>query len=134
MNAEDARELAGRFVEFLETGAPPRGLFAEGVFADFTMPLWRLQAEGVAAVVALRRRGHPGPGQVPRWRCDPTPTGFVVEFEERWQEGGHEWTSRELARADVGEGGITFLSIYCTGDWDEGQRALHQREVKLLRP
>jgi hypothetical protein len=134
MTTENARELAGRFVRFLETGTPPEGLFAAGVFADFTMPLWRLQAEGIEAVVALRHRGHPGAGEVPRWRCDPTPTGFVIEFEERWQHGGHEWTAREMARAEVAGGYIVALSIYCTGDWDENQRALHQREVRLLRP
>ena len=38
--------LARLLVEFLETGHVPDGLFTPDVFCDFTMPKWRLQAEG----------------------------------------------------------------------------------------
>src|SRR5512143_2597125 len=86
MNRDEANKLAGLFIGFLETGSVPGGLFEENVFCDFTMPKWRLQAQGVEEVVALRKAGHPGPGQVPRWRCDPTESGFVLEFEERWAQ------------------------------------------------
>jgi len=109
------------------------------VFCDFTMPLWRLQACGVEDVVALRKQGHSGPSRVPRWRFDPTPTGFVLEFEEDWvdqdrQGNGRRWTARELARADIGEEGIAQFSVYCTGDWDEQRRIEHANAVTLIRP
>ncbi len=74
--------VAGRLMEFLETGIAPEGLFTPNVFCDFTMPLWRLQAEGLENVVALRRQGHPGPSSIPHRRCDATATGFVLEIEE----------------------------------------------------
>lgn len=131
---ERAHELAEKFVAFLETGTAPDGLFAPDVFCDFTMPLWRLQSSGIAGLVELRRAGHPGPGRVPRWRFDPTPTGFVLEFDEDWEHDGERWTSREMARADVGDDGITAMSVYCTGDWDSARRAEHAAEVKLIRP
>ena len=134
MDAADVHEVAERFVAFLETGVAPAGLFADDVFCDFTMPLWRLQARGVDDVVALRRQGHPSPGRVIRWRADATPTGFVIEFEERWDEGGQGWYSREMARAELVGGTIGELSIYCTGDWDEALQARHGDEVALLRP
>jgi hypothetical protein len=134
MDEATVHGVAERFVAFLETGTPPPGLFADDVFCDFTMPLWRLQARGVDAVVALRRQGHPSPGQVPRWRCDVTPSGFVIEFEERWEQGGQRWYSREMARAELAGGAIAEVSIYCTGDWDEDRQARHAREVDLLRP
>ena len=121
-----ARSLADRFIAFLETGEPPGGLFRPDVFCDFTMPLWRLQAQGGEGVVALRRTGHSGPGLVVRPRFDPTPTGFVLEFEERWTQAGTDWYCREMARADV--------VVYCTGDWDEALQERHAREVPLLRP
>ena len=113
----DVRTTADLLVGFLETGAPPDGLFDPDVFLDFTMPTWRLQALGVDDAVALRRAGHPAPGRVPRSRLDPTPTGFVLEVEETWEDGGDSWYCRELFRADVGPAGITELSVYCTGDW-----------------
>ena len=126
--------LAEQFIGFLETGDAPDGLFAPDVFCDFTMPTWRLQSSGVADLVALRKGGHPGPGRVPRWRFDPTPTGFALELEEDWDWDGDHWTCREMFRADVGEDGITQLSVYCTGDWSTARRAEHAAAVTLLRP
>ncbi len=73
-----SRELAGKLIEFLETGEAPSGLFSDDVFVDFTMPQWRLQAQGVRQAGEMRRAGHPGPGRVPRSRFDPTATGFVL--------------------------------------------------------
>ena len=111
-----AHALAEKLIEFLETSEVSDGLFAADMFCDFTMPTWRLQASGVTDSVALRLAGHPGRGTAPRWRFDPTPTGFVLEVEEAWDWGAEHWTCRELFRADTGEEGITQLSVYCTGD------------------
>jgi hypothetical protein len=126
--------LALKFIAFLETGEVPPRLFAADVICDFTLPKWRLQAQGIDGVVRLRKQGHPGPGKVPRWRVDATPTGFVIEFEERWEQDGKDWYSREMARADVVDGSVSVLSVYCTGDWDAEHRARHEREVTLIRP
>lgn len=134
MNADEARSVAIRFVEFLETGKAPDNLFTEDVFLDFTLPRWRLQAQGRDPVVGMRRQGHPCEGKVPRWRCDPTPAGFVLEVEERWQQDGREWYCRELFRADVRGGSISELSVYCTGDWDADREAEHRQAVELIRP
>ncbi|HLZ72715.1 MAG TPA: hypothetical protein VKV26_22655 [Dehalococcoidia bacterium] len=134
MDAVTAQELSTKLIQFLETGDPPEDLFAPDVFCDFTSPSWRLQAQGRDAVVRLRRSGHPSSGRVPRHRVDPTPAGFVLEVEEQWRDRGQDWYCRELFRADIQDGCITELSVYCTGDWDAAQRARHRREVKLLRP
>ena len=83
-----AHALAEELIEFLETSEVPNGLFAADIFCDFTMATWRLQACGVEDSVALRLAGRPGRGTVPRWRFDPTPTGFVLEVEEAWDSGG----------------------------------------------
>jgi hypothetical protein len=134
MNERTAKELAGKFVTFLETGDPPDGLFRPEVFLDFTLPQWRLQVGGAEAVVQARRQSHPVAGSVPRWRCDPTPTGFVLEVEERWTDAADQWYCREMFRADATDEGISDLSVYCTGDWDSAQQERHHREVALSRP
>lgn len=126
--------LAERLIAFMETGVVPDGLFAEDVFTDFTMPQWRLQGGTREQLVALRLSGHPGPGRVPRSRLDATTTGFVLEVEEEWEQGGESWYCRELLRADVSDGVISQLSVYCTGDWDRARVAEHARAVQLLRP
>jgi hypothetical protein len=126
--------LADDLIAFLETGEVRDGLFAPSVFFDVTVPHWRVQAEGRDEAVTLRREQHPAPGRVVRSRLDPTPSGFVLEFEERWNERGRDWYAREIARADIGEDGITALSVYCTCDWDEAREEEHRRAVRLLRP
>ena len=126
--------LVEGFVTFLTTGAAPAGLLQPDVFADLTTPLWRQQVQGAEELGAVRKLSHPALGTVPRWRSDPTPTGFVLEFEEQWEDEGGTWYSRELARADVVDGAISHLSIYCTGDWDPALLERHRREVALLRP
>ncbi|MFN8051377.1 MAG: hypothetical protein U0Q22_08080 [Acidimicrobiales bacterium] len=132
---ETCRRLADQLVSFLETGTAPDGLFTDDVFCDFTMPLWRLQAEGRDASVALRKNGHPGGGTVPRTRMDLTETGFLLEVEERWDHDGHSWYCRELMRCDVApSGGVSQISVYCTGDWDEDQVKRHAEAVTLTRP
>ena len=134
MTPEAARSMALQLIHFLETGDAPPGLFTDDVFCDFTLPLWRLQAQGLEPVVALRRQGHPGPSRVPRWRCDPTPTGLLLEVEERWEQAGESWYCRELIRADVAGESITEIAVYCTGDWNAARQAEHQQAVRLLRP
>jgi hypothetical protein len=129
----DVRALAAKLVAFLETGRPPEGLFTADVFCDFTLPRWRLQAAGIEGAVGLRTAGHPGPGRVPRSRLDVTETGFVLEVEEEWEQDGESWYCRELLRADVSDGAISQISVYCTGDWDGAQVARHAATVHLLR-
>jgi hypothetical protein len=131
---DTALELGGKLIAFLETGTAPSGLFTPDVFCDFTMPQWRLQAQGADQVIGLRRAGHPGPGRVPRSRLDATATGFVLEVEENWDADGESWYCRELFRADVCDGAICQLSVYCTGDWDTALVARHADAVPLLRP
>jgi hypothetical protein len=132
--ADPAHVLAEKLVAFVETGQPPAGLFRDDVFCDFTMPRWRLQAVGNDDVVALRRNGHSSPGRVLRSRVDSTPSGFVLEVEETWEQTGDQWYCRELFRGDVTDGAISELSVYCTGDWDSARMAEHAATVALIRP
>lgn len=131
---DTVRALCEKVVTFLEAGTAPDGLFGPGVFLDLTMPTWRIQTAGAEDLIAVRKQGHPGPGRVTRWRADPTPTGFVFEFEERWEGEGQEWYAREMMRAEVADGQITELTVYCTGDWDQARQAEHTASVTLLRP
>jgi len=127
------RELAAKLIEFLERGEAPSGLFTPDVLIDFTMPQWRLQAQGFQEAVELRLAGHPGPSRVPRSRFDTTATGFMLEVEEEWDWDGESWYCRELFRADISGDAISQLSVYCTGDWDAERRARHAQTVSLIR-
>lgn len=132
--SDGARFLARQFIDFLETGVVAEGLFASDMFTDFTLPLWRLQADTAAGGVALRAAGHPMVGRVPRHRLDVMEGGFVLEVEEQWEADGDQWYCRELFRADVVDGSIRELAVYCTGDWPSARIAEHRAAVSLLRP
>ncbi|HYJ74823.1 MAG TPA: hypothetical protein VEV65_04445 [Kineosporiaceae bacterium] len=134
MSGDTVRLLAGQFITFLETGVAADGLFAPDLFTDFTMPLWRLQADTAEGGIALRAAGHPTVGRVPRHRLDVTAAGFVLEVEETWHADGDDWYCRELFRADVVDGSIRELAVYCTGDWSSSRVAEHRAAVRLLRP
>jgi hypothetical protein len=137
MNSETdavASDLAGKLITFLETGTSPDGLFSPEAFVDLTVPQWRLQARGADGVVSLRLAGHPAKGRVPRSRLDITKTGFVLEVEETWEADGDSWYCRELFRADITDGAISEMSVYCTGDWDSATVTKHAQSVSLLRP
>ena len=133
-DVDRARVLADKFIEFLETGHVPEGLLAPDTFLDISLPTWREQAHGAEDAVAIRRAGHPQQGKVPRHRLDVIPSGFVLEWEETWLDGGQQWYCREMCRADVSAEGITSMSVYCTGDWDEARIAEHAAAVRLLQP
>ena len=126
--------LSEKIVNFLETGQAPDGLLRPDVFLDLTMPTWRIQTAGAEDLIAERKQGHPAPGTVTRWRADPTLSGFVLEFEERWSAEGQQWYAREMMRIEVTGGTITEVTVYCTGDWDQARQAEHAAAVTLIRP
>ena len=135
MDAAQVQRLSEDMVAFLETNVLPDGLLHPDVFCDLSLPQWRVQTDSAHALVAVRLEGHPDPGRVSRWRSDPTPDGFVFEFEERWTDAkGESWYAREMLRATVIDGQISEVSIYCTGDWDQARQAEHTQAVTLLRP
>jgi hypothetical protein len=100
MNPTEMHRVCERLIAYLETGGAATDPFTEDVFCDFTPPQWRIQAQGLQDVLAIRRRGHPEPGKVPRWTAQPTPEGFVMELEERWSDAKDDWYCREAIRQE----------------------------------
>ncbi|MBO3749975.1 hypothetical protein J5X84_28170 [Streptosporangiaceae bacterium NEAU-GS5] len=135
MTSAPGTEVAvARLIRFLETGTAPDGLFTPDVFADLSLPLWRIQTSTAEDIAAVRIQGHPVTGEVHVERVEQTGHGFTIEFAERWHDQGQRWYCREMIRADVRDGAIVEMSIYCTGDWDEAKQNEHARAVTLSRP
>jgi len=123
-----------RFVAFLETGAT-EGLFAPDLFADITLPHWRVQVQGADEMVAAKTSLHPPAGRTRVEKVLVGTSGYALKVEERWADAGGTWYCREAFLCDLDEQGrITELSAYCTGDWDEAAVARHAEAVTLLRP
>lgn len=121
-------------VHWLETGELRDDLFAADCFTDLTLPHWRVQATTSEEIVAIRESSHPCNGRVRVERVDETASGFVIAFEERWEDGGQQWYCREQIRADVIGDTIVDMAVYCTGDWDEAKQREHAAAVHLARP
>jgi hypothetical protein len=134
MSETSMQPIAEKLVSYLETGEAPADLFTEDVFCDFTPPLWRIQARGLEDVLAIRPRGHPAAGRVPRCTVQPTPDGFVMELEERGPTPRATGTCREAIVARVRGASICRLAAYCTGDWDAARQQAHASQVMLLEP
>jgi hypothetical protein len=126
--------LTARFVTWLETGVRPEALFADDAFVDLSLPHWRLQAQGIDPAFRIREDNHPFPGEVRVEARVATARGFLLQFEERWLDGGQRWYCRELAHCTVTGGRISELIVYCTGDWSEAVQQQHAAQVRLLRP
>jgi hypothetical protein len=128
------RESVDRLVAFLETGATD-GLFAPDLFADITLPHWRVQVRGAEEMIAAKISLHPPAGRTRVEKVLAGERAYTIKDEERWEDGGEEWYCREAFLCDLDdEGRITELSVYCTGDWDEAAVARHAEAVTLLRP
>jgi hypothetical protein len=128
------RESVDRLVAFLETGAT-EGLFAPDVFADITLPHWRVQVHGAEEMIAAKTSLHPPSGRTRVEKVLAGPGGYTVKVEERWEDGGTKWYCREAFLCDLDDQGrITEVSVYCTGDWDEAAVARHAEAVTLPRP
>jgi hypothetical protein len=132
--SDEVSVLANGLVRWFETTEGGDELFTDDVFVDYSSPLWRRQAGNRADAVALRLSGHPGVGHVPRSRIDITGTGFVLEFEETWDDNGTPWYAREMVRCDIRDGRIAEIAVYCTGDWSAARIAEHRRSEHLIRP
>jgi hypothetical protein len=128
------RDSVDRLVAFRQTGATD-GLFAPDVFADVTLPHWRVQALGADEVIAAKTRMHPPAGRTRVEKVLAGPGAYTLKVEERWEDGGQQWYCREAFLCDLDDQGrISEFSVYCTGDWDEAAVADHAKAVTLLRP
>jgi hypothetical protein len=128
------QQSVGRLVAFLETGGS-EGLFAPDLFADLTLPQWRIQVQGAEQMIAAKTRLHPPAGRTRVEKVLVADRGYVLKVEERWEDAGGRWYCREAFLCDLDdEGRIAELSVYCTGDWDEAAVIRHAEAVTLLRP
>jgi len=127
--------VADRLVDFLATGQGGEELFAPDVFGDLSLPHWRIQTTSAEDLLRVRRGGgHAGGGNVRVERLLAGPTWVLVQFAERWPAAGQRWYAREMVLADVRDGRIVELTVYCTGDWDEETQQRHATTVRLPRP
>ena len=128
-----AQELSECLADVFRT-AQATDVLAEDVFLDGNPPDWRFQLQGRAAFDAWVKSFMPHGADTMVVRTIPTVTGFVAEFTGRHHDDGRDITDRKILLAEVRDGRIAELTIYCSGDWDADLRARHAAETQLIRP
>ena len=128
-----AQELSERLADVFRT-AEAGEVLTDDVFLDGHPPEWRFQLQGRDAFDGWIKSFMPDGAQTDVVRTIPTATGFVTEFTGRHQEHGEEITDRKILLAEVRDGRIAELTVYCSGDWNAELRARHAAEAALIRP
>lgn len=128
-----AQELSGRLADVFRT-AQATDVLVGDVFLDGNPPEWRFQLQGRDAFDTWIKSFMPHGADTTVVRTIPTATGFVTEFTGRHDEDGREITDRKILLAEVHDGHIAELTVYCSGDWDPDLRARHAAETRLIRP
>ena len=127
-----AQELSERLADVFRTGHA-NDVLGEDIFLDGHPPLWRFQLQGRDVFDSWINSFMPHGAETTVVRTVPTASGFVTEFTGRHEEDGEEITDRKILLAEVRDGHIVELTIYCSGDWDGELRARHEAETQLIR-
>lgn len=125
-----------RYRKCLEAGdfAALTEVYAPGALLDANVPSWRLQRQGVSAIVGQFQEWYGG--GLPRftgWHERPTDWGTVIEVEATVGEGDDETLFREAHLFFCAGDRITEHIFYCTGPWDRKTVAQHAADAPMVR-
>jgi hypothetical protein len=101
----------------------PTGIYAADAGLDATVPNWRLEAHGPAAITAELSGWYGGPGRLYDVARSPLPGGEVVRFTLAWTDNGNPMAAHQVHLLDVEDGAITHHDIWCGGRWDAALQA-----------
>src|ERR1035441_9702336 len=107
-----------RYLAAIE-GAAMNGCDALGpeITLDATVPNWRYQVQGSSAVKSELSSWYADTGAFEELKRTPLPTGELVEFTLRWEEGGVPHAVHQAHVLEVTDGRITKDRVWCGGRW-----------------
>ena len=111
----------------------PTGIYAADAGLDATVPNWRLEAHGPAAIAAELSGWYGGPGRLYDVARSPLPGGEVVRFTLAWTDNGNPMATHQIHLLDVREGAITRHDIWCGGRWDAALQAEIEAGLQAAR-
>jgi ketosteroid isomerase-like protein len=91
--------------------------FSPDVTLDATVPNWRFSVRGETGVRAELSRWYADTGSFEELTRTALPTGELVEFTLRWQEGGVPHAAHQAHVIEVADGRITRDRVWCGGRW-----------------
>jgi hypothetical protein len=107
-----------RYLEAIEGAAMAScDALSADVTLDATVPNWRFAVHGEAAVRDELSRWYGDPATFEDLKRTPLPTGELVEFTLRWEEGGVPHAVHQAHILEVDDAGITRDQVWCGGRW-----------------
>jgi hypothetical protein len=98
------------------TGVPADLYAADAVF-DATVPNWRFEAHGPAAIAAELSGWYGNPGTLTEVQHSPVPHGETVRFTLEWMEDGQPWAAHQVHFLVTNGDRITRHEAWCGGRW-----------------
>ena len=95
----------------------PDDLFAEDVVFDATVPNWRYETTGRAAVTSELAQWYRHPTTVERRQERTIDGGVAIELDLSWEDGGVPHAAHQLHLLSIEDGRITRDVAFCGGRW-----------------
>ncbi len=111
-------EPISRYLAAIETATIPEcPAIAPDMTLDATVPEWRFSVHGGDAVREELGRWYATPGSFEDLTRIVTPTGELIQFMLRWEEGGVPFAVHQAHVVDVADGRIVRDTAWCGGRW-----------------
>ena len=119
MSNDRGPDVVRRFLAAVEGGAiaGTSDIWGETARLDATVPQWRFQREGVAAIRAEYAGWFAAPGRFESLRTLPTPDGEVGDYVLTWTENGVPHAAHHVHLLTVQADRIVADTVMCGGRW-----------------
>jgi hypothetical protein len=114
-------QAVDRLLDLISTGRAGEGadLYAADALLDATVPGWRFQKRGGAAIAAVWASWFDEPGRFEELDRAPTPDGELVRYLVASEEDGRAFAAHHchLLTLDEVSGLIVRHQVWCGGRW-----------------
>lgn len=104
-------------------------LYAPDAILDVTLPAWRFQLQGRAAIAAQFAHWYEIPARILRWDVRSASWGAVLEAEEIHDDGIYFRYTYHLI---VEDGEIVRHFVFCPGAWTTEELEVQRREAPMV--
>ena len=106
-----------RFLAGIASADIPVAVFHEETVLDATVPNWRYQVRGAAAVRAELAKWYADPGRFDDVRRTNISGGELVEFTLMWSEDGVEHMCHQAHILQLQSDRVVKDTVWCGGRW-----------------
>jgi hypothetical protein len=105
------------FLEGIVGADIPASVFHDQAVLDATVPNWRFQVHGAAAVRSELARWYADPGRFDEVRRTSIPDGELVELTLGWYEDGVEHMCHQAHVIQLRDDRVVRDTVWCGGRW-----------------